>query len=320
MRKFARITFRNAAICYKNKRDFVYDLSCFKSAEVIMPRLEHPIAKTAYKEFKENSDFDYMFGLNHVSNMLHVMCGCRPVPFLRETLLHRIPEIDNVARNTWVKIENLYMSQDKKSKKCALGQITQGKKAVQNANVKKCSVIASDGTVFKAYMTWNKFKQRYFFENREKYDTLMNQFKLWYGSDTFVDDYSLVDFLLFLSEKKCLKKEMKEFFEKLGGVTFFINVIERNNEKVSSFNNAADNKKNDNFNLGRLSINTVPIYKVYLNGTFIIPIDNVNIYNEMRYGTRSATFLEGGCAFLEEITSYVDTDELEDDGFKQIFL
>ena len=319
--KYLVLSFRNAALCLTDGRisDYVFDSYVRTQGKKLMNRGEHPLAKNSILNRWDKNLFDKsLIGFEQVSNMLHVLCGCRPVPTFKETIRKRLDIIDNITKNVWCKINNLYYYTNKEGIKYPICDFTQGKKIPHNSNRKDLMTSSLYGGTFKgAYITWDSFKKHYYYFDNEKYNQVINKLIEWYGKPTIKEDYSLADLLITLATDRGLRSEMLNFFKDKG-----MKVIEdiiNCKDKTSPFNQSGENR-NDNYNLARMPINTAPTYKLYLNGEFIVPIEDSNIYNVIMNGVRYCTFLEGGCVRIKNTIDNIDEDYLEDEGFNQIFI
>lgn len=333
--KYIKLSFKDAAVCLSKPtgkngvdcKDFVSDAFTYREVKIKrMKRKDHPLAKDTVLNMADRKLFDKpLIGFEQVSNMLHVLCGCRPVPTYKETWKQRkrLSIIDDITKNVWCKINNVlfYETIDNKTKeviKKPIYDFIQGKKFVPNANRADMSTVSSSGKVYNGVMfTWDKLKKYMYYEANEKYNLLLDQFAKWYGKNSFKEDYSLVDLLLHLSEDKTLKEEMIDFFNKNNFIKIFNQIINDSYEK-SGFNAVNENGSN-NYILNKLIINVAPIYKLYINGEFIVPIENETVFNAIINGVRTCTFLEGGYVTIENVTDYIDKDRIEYDGFKEIF-
>lgn len=319
MKYYITVTFEDACLCItKTKKitDYVHDSF---SIDKWVNRGEHDKAKDSLLSYFDDDICDKLFKIEPISNMLHVLCGERPVPTFKNTLRKRHNILDEIAKNCFCKIDNLYYTLDKNNVKKPITEFTQGKKWVGNANVQNgLKTIASNGLVYQGEITWATLKQRYFYCDNEKYINIINKLHEWLGNNNIniFEQFSLVDLLLYLADKKNKKDEMTLFFQEQK-ITNFIHLINKNLSATNSFNSASEKMKN--LNLARRVVNTAPAYKLYLSGSFIFPIDDDNIIKAITNGNRHATFLENGFAKIISINDSIDEDFLEMDGYKKIF-
>jgi hypothetical protein len=72
--------------------------------------------------------------IHHVSNMLHVLFGERPKPSLRKTPIPKVDDIFNIAKNSYLKIDN-YQYSNNKGDNFPVTEIIKTKKSVHNSHV-----------------------------------------------------------------------------------------------------------------------------------------------------------------------------------------
>ncbi len=326
--KYIILSFKDAGLWLskpKNIKDCVFDAFVYKNGKKWMKRNEHPLARnTILNLFDENLFDKSLIGFEQVSNMLHVLCGCRPVPTYKETFRKRQTFIDEITKNVWCKVTNSLYFTDKNDIKRPIYEIVQGRKFVPNANRNDIGTysLLLDKRFDGDYFTWDTFKKRLYYTDECQYNFIINKLKEWYGKDSFSKDYSLVDLLVYLSVNKGLKDEMLDFFKLNKTYDIFSKIVKYavDNEKykVTGFNNAKES--NENYNLAKLVVNYSPLYKLCISGEFIIPIKDDKIYNIIMNGVRFCTFLEKGVVSIKDTTDYIDEDYLESEGFEQIFL
>ena len=166
-------------------------------------------------------DIDKPFGVNHISNMLHVLCGCRPVSSLYQSIYKRVSAIDEVAKECWFRIDNRYRYKttfiDKNT-----GEIGEnhkfftewghGRQSINNSNRNDLYTVSSTRVVFsKAYVTWSYFDKKYKKDTRpdsvKKYTEHIKTFEECAGCsyDELKRKFTFVDFLIWCgrdSEKR----------------------------------------------------------------------------------------------------------------------
>lgn len=319
---YLKVNFSNAAIVFEkgNKStDYVFDCIVAENEKnnKWMKRTDHMYAKKTIFNMFDESCLDNIIGFEQVSNMIHVLAGERPVPTYQFTTRERLKEIDDVARNVYCKIDNLYYTTDKKGKKRPITELTQGKKWVLNANRKDLTTISSNGDVYGGDIKWSTLKQKYYYDNNELYVEVINKFKEWYDKES-LEDKSLIDMILYLANERGLKDEMITFF-KSKRMTPFVHIINGNRKASDAFNKASTSPIT--YNLAERVINTTPVYKLYLNGSFIIPIGDEKIYNAIMRGNLCCTFLEGGYVDVcKHVSRELDLQYIEEhQNYKQIF-
>ncbi len=316
--RYITIEFKNAALCLSNKstKDYVFDNLVYRNGGRWCKRQKHEKAKDTILMFNDESILDRLIGFEQVSNMLHVLCGCRPVPTYKETERKRVAVIDDATKNIWCKIDNTYFYTSKDGTRKPICDFTQAKKYVQNCNAKDVSTYASNGKIVPNDISWSRLERHYKYADPEKYKDILAHFEKWYGSKDFKKDYSLIDLLYHLAEDERLKTEMSDYFQEKA-LTSFKNIMDDNFGSIS-FTNA--DKSNNNYNLAKIVTNKAPLHKLYLTGKFILPVDNDVIFDGIMRGIRYATFLDGGLVSVSNtVVEDLDADYLGYKGFEQIF-
>lgn len=278
----------------------------FKSAKIILQ--EKGVTDLIFdqiKDFRDRTHFNkptdskfvgHPFEMEQVSNLLHVLFGQRPVPTHQSTIRKRLPVIDEIAKTAWFRIENLYYY-NKKGKPTYITSFHQGKKIRQNSNRKDLTTIGGDNTIYKgSIITWSMLYQKYFLNNRKKYNDIMEKFKELYGSKNFSRDYALVDLIRYLVDEKGYGKELIKFFDdnKLGP----LKTIAEGKIECNSFNEVSHDY-HSNLDLSYRVLNIHQLEKMSLNGSIIVEVPD-KFMSILFGGNRFATFLEGGMAELAD--------------------
>lgn len=311
MKNFIIVSFEDAGIWIttaKKSKDYVHD--SFTVGNWVN-REEHEKAKETILRFDDKDVCDKLLRFEPISNMLHVLCGCRPVPTFKNTLRHRIKALDEIAKNCYYKIDNTYYTVDRENNKRLILDAVQGKKWVSNANIQKGLVTSSSyGITFSGHITWSTLYQRYYFDNNEKYKRIIDKFCEWVEISSYEiikKKFTLIDFILYLSEEKGIKDEMIQFFKKEQMMTF-IHIINKDTKNTNPFNYSTPSC--NNYNFARRIVNTDLRSKVILSGSFIFQIDDDKIYESLINGGRFATYLEGGLAKIERFCDNIDGEFL----------
>ena len=237
--KYITVNFKDAAL-FLNKGKKISDyVNDFSSSKKWLKRNEHELAKETIKYFTVQDKEVFLKDLirfEQVSNMLHVLCGYRPVPTYRKTFLDRkrIKEIDDIAKNGIYKLSNIcYYHANDDNKILPICETILGKKWILNANIQNgLNTLTKDYKSFSGDITWHTLYQRYYFSNNLLYNNIIDKFQQWYGNKHFKDDMSLIDLILFLAEEKKLKDEMISFFTE-NKIATFINIINRDYKKTN---------------------------------------------------------------------------------------
>lgn len=281
--RLIKITFDSAKLIIDPKKDSdkIIELSYNKKGFC-------NISRDRYDD--EYVDFNTIIKWECVSNMLHVLIGDRPVSSNRKTLYNRVNEIDDIVKNGYYKINNVFTYTDKNGTVRPQTEFTQGKKIQHNSHAKdlytKC-----DGKYVKGNITWSILKRKFLTTDPDKYETIVNNLKKWCNDDNIVDNHTIVEALIMLRDSK-YKDEAIEFFKEIK-ITPFVNVIENNIDKIdfSSLNSFK-------CKLATRIVNQYPNFKISINGEFIFNVDD-DMYLKLIKGQHLATFLDGGVAELQ---------------------
>lgn len=263
-----------------------------------------------FVDIRDSKYADKPFGFEQVSNLLHVLFGQRPVPSKQSSLRKRDERIDEIAKKAWFRIENTYYTvNDKNDKVSYITGFNRGRKLKQNSNRKDLSTLGGDGFVYNgSLITWSTLSQRYYYNDREKYDRIMNKFRTLYGSSSFSRDYALVDLIRYLVDVKGCYKELFDFFT-LEEIKPLINVMDKD-KNCEGFNKASE--RNNNWDLAKRTNNVQPLLKINLDGSLLVDIPDGWV-GYLLGETRFATFLESGMAKINS-PLYGSLETLGDEG------
>lgn len=247
----------------------------------------HTLGKNG-KSVSKNNDVNNPIHVNHISNMLHVLLGCRPVSY-DSKYRSRNPYIDNIAKNGLIKYDNVYCvnytNKDGLSKKMFLSSFVQGKKPFIDSH-RQTKTYTSNGESYSSAITWSLFHKAILgSNNKEKYkqiyDLLLN-FGVSIGIDNIQRKMTLIDTLLMV-------KNNDEYKHKICEVNVsWVNDIINGLNKQGTFNYI--NIKNNLAGLG--NINDV-IKIININATVILYLNDEDANNILN-GKRIATLLDGG--------------------------
>lgn len=257
-----------------------------------------------------------------ISNILHVLCGCRPSPSYRDCLHKRLDFIDDVAKTALVKIDNetTYMTKGGELRYCS--EFTDGKKIPYDSHASNAyrTVNKNDESIV-GVLTWNVLYKRYGITKKEKYNRIISAFETTYGKtiEEIKEEFTFFDFLTELRKEKYDKEELINVLTE-ERCTPIIDVIQNNGKKLT----AGGLTSNGGQNLATLCINTNPLKKVTINGKLVFNIDETNetqkkVYDAILNGTKSATMFDGGLVTLKE--SSIDDfyeDDFVSDGYKKV--
>lgn len=243
-----------------------------------------------YRDRKENdiipvkngvigADNFNLIDINQVSNMLHVLFGCRPVSTyhniyiegvdgVRRPLHERLKEIDEIAKNGYYKIVNTPYVEFSRGEKNNLAD-------------------SSNST----HITFKKLKTHMleYYGTTDMYYKFLQILSEYTSKNVCKENYSSVDnAILELSEDK--KTEFKKNLKQNGFRTESVYVNETFS-RLHFYKGVATNS------LSSYCTNSTICKSVELYGSFIFEVDN-NMYNILVNGKKFATFLDGGVAKL----------------------
>lgn len=240
-----------------------------------------------------------------VSNMLAVLIGERPISSFHTPIINgkpirtRIPELDEIAKDGYVKLNNIYKIETKDKKENDIEIYITEKNTFRKSGPSNSK---TGGTI-----TWRKFRNR-FYDFPEKLEKYIKCFDKYTSKPFDENHYGSVNEAI-REIKNCgkieeLKKDMGHGCE--GFFTKSTDVL-RPNSKDSRF--------------AFLSQDTYSSNIITISGEFIFDINDNNILEKLVTGKKIATYLDGGLATLEkwENNSYFKRNyNFEEEGFKQI--
>ena len=285
------------------KTDMVFDLNMYLSGR---PSDASHCKRTKF------ADTVNLIQLSQISNVLHVLLGARPAPSNRESFHHRCDYIDNIAKNTLIKVESPTTYINKDGKEILITELTQGKKNAYNSHASNSVYSYGKDNTYKGYLTWSSLKKKYYYFYPEVYYKILSEFESISGETNLSSKYTLIEFLEKMKEDDDKWNRVKELVEYIKSVKGLKDCSQLLLQNIHGFNTVSQT------NLAALTINTNPIYKLCLNGELIFSIEDENDFNNILNGNKMATFLDGG--FLEIVDIFYDlNEEFElENGFKKI--
>lgn len=271
---------------------------------------EFGITKDRTNFIEKTSPIDISY--KQISNVIHVLCGCRPAPTCRQSFLKRISGIDDIAKTAFYKIDNAVTSIKKDGSEEYIAEFTEGKKSPWNSHSKSVSTITSKNVVFKGRLTWSSLYKRYGIFKKDSYKKMLSIFEriYWDSIENVKNKYSLVDFLIELRKDNYDKSELISFLDEIKCTP--IKEFIKGNDKAL----LGSLHTNVGQNLNALCNNTAETFKICLNGKIVFFINEDDVFQEnvlklILEGTRHATFFDGGLISVESIFS----DEMHDEDY-----
>lgn len=221
------------------------------------------------RDRKNELEFAEPITFYQISNVLHVLFGERPVPSMRECLYKSIPHIDDIAKNSYLKIDS---TQDSKGRFHT--EKIQLNKAVWNSWNPQ------------SFMNWERVRQLLGEELFKKFENVITEV---FGSAA--ESFNLISEKI----KKTKDARLDEIFIELnrsGKSTLFKSVFGTGNE-------LADINKNSRTMLTVLrGLDNI----VKLNGQILVPVTSEDM-EKIKKNKGCATILDGGLVSINRIKS-----------------
>ena len=248
----------------------------------------------------KNNDVNNPIHVNHISNMLHVLLGCRPVSY-NSKYRTRNSYIDDIAKNGLIKYENTYsiesINKEGVSEKIILSSFTQGKKPFNDSH-RQTKTYASNGDVYQSTIDWNMlYKATLGGNDMCKYNQiyiLLRDFGKSIGINDIKREMTLIDTLLMLKDYDEYKRQICDV--NIGWVNDIINGFNKKN----TFNYI--NKRNNLAALG--NVNDV-IKMININATVILYLNDEDAKNILN-GKRIARLLDGGVVSINNKPKHIN--------------
>ena len=263
-----------------------------------------------YEQLVSGSDCGNRFGTaenlihyEQISNMIAVLIGERPVstfftPIVDGKQIHnRIPKLDEIAKNSLVKLDNIYLIESDDKKTYISETSTWRKSGPSNSKMKPT-------------ITWRRYIN-HFIDKPENFEISSNIFQKYLKKPFNPENYGTIDEAISEIKKGESFDEFAENLKKIGLMGFV-------NDGKSGLFPSKSNR------LSFVSQDTYPMDTLSISGEFIMDVDN-EIYKRLKTGKKVATYLDGGVATLqkwEETGDYfntlIDEEDLYDEGFKKV--
>lgn len=266
--KILILNFENAG--WFHKKPFFYDDFMFDQDG----QVKRSDNKKQYKE---------PITVHQVSNMLHVLFGERPSASLRRTLIKEIPEIKEIALNSWIKI-NDYCFTNNNGKITFFEEKLKTKKAVWNS-------WSPNNTL----LYWDRIEK---FLEKELYEDFVELVKKIFKTSNPCEK-TLMKVIESLHNNFLENEDVKVFLEKLkasGKSPLYYT--------IKDFELKDGRLKNSDFNKNSRIMQTVcggVAGFIRLNGKIIVPIEDEKWIEKMRMSQGFATILDGGFVTIEAV-------------------
>lgn len=262
----------------------------FKNAKLFISRNTKDFTFDIYGE-KKSRDKNLVLGesihVNHISNVLHVLFGERPVPSLRASIYNKSAKLNDLALNSYIKIDNYMINNTKNNTMNFVTELTQTKKAVFNSYNPAVQ------------MNWNII-ENYF---GEYYDSFIEFIENLTNIKNIRNNYSNISLI------EILKPYNTQ-------ITNYIKPI-----KKSALNDYL--LRQSTSEMVRLSKTLLTINRgidtiTKLHGEILIPLsdDDLELFENVSTGT--ANILDGGLVYIEDLLSDYDISTDEIDKYKKV--
>lgn len=259
-------------------------------------------------------DTENLIHQNHISNMLHVLLGVRPVSTKYPNGHERSKYIDNIVANGLIRIDNDYRTEDYIDKEGNVHKrfnvnFMQGKKPYRNSNRQRLTTVASNGECMNGYITWPYLRKKMVYSSGyKKVQNILMEFGEFLCYDDVRKDYSLVDLLIKMRDYPEWCSKMAAI-QGITPITSFLLDKDYNSKSGKGFNQVGETGVNL---AGLLNLTAIYFYTT-LNATVILFMEDADAENLIK-GKRMATFLEGGVAFIENCPNRIqDFERIDND-------
>ena len=239
-----------------------------------------------------------------LSNVLHVLCGEIPVPSKRKTIFKRIKELDDIAKEAYIKYDYDLKLTEKGYPKWSENFQTNkwnwncGKKITTNFKIYNGEIKTCNGVYNHDYL-------KRAFNNNEEYHLLLDFIKDIIGYNPTQKIMS--DVIYDLSkhwEDEGFKEKVNEFIGTINLNGGWKNALF--NIKCTTANSYVQSRTPVFVSRGVANI-------THLDGEIVVGIDNDNIINKINHGEGFATLLEGGIVYVVGFGKYMPYANIEDD-------
>jgi len=282
MKKYLIVQFKNAGFfSYYKTKDFVC-IGKERTKRETMLRFKEPITKY------------------QVSNLIHVLFGDRPVPTFREVFYKPVPRYQQMAEDSYVKIDSYMKPESGKVPAHYPRETFSVRKAV------------SDAWNTQVTMYWEKLKLLLKKENDENPDWLYEEFLKVVKMVFKFNSIEEVSFENVKTKILKLKNENPAIYEKF--IVPLWKLLEENYKKPVEAYVLYDfvdiNKNKRTINVVAKGVDKI----TRISGTILIPVDDDDV-EKLRHTSGWATFLDGGYVKIENVA---DENTLSPEGFIKV--
>ena len=225
----------------------------------------------------------------HVSNLLHVLAGERPVPSLRKSCMKRDQQIYDLARESLVKVEEISRDETKTVRKAV--------KDSWNTVTLWYHLNGKDVRI-KGGLIYHDRLRRYL--GNDLYERLLDVLKEVSGCNDPRCDFSAHEAIEYLNARNHDKRVVSLIAQcRISQRSSIANLLEPNGNIAS-----IDIHQGTGCKLNTLVVNSGVEKVRSISGTVYVPIKSEVMLARFRHGGGVATFLEGGFAFIEGVDDW----------------
>lgn len=231
------------------------------------------------------NDMVNLVHFNHISNMLHVLMGARPVSSCHNVCNFRTrsPYIDNIAKSSLFRFDNSVTYKTNDGTENLITTMIQGEKAYKNTK-RQISIFASNGECSKSYLTWSYVWRKSIISTQYKNAlTVLNEFVQSLNKNP--KDFTLIDLLVKMRDYPNWIKRMNDIKD-ISPIVNFLNQSDKDNSGLTEIKSPS---------YAGLANLIEPRKIVRFDATIIAFMDDVDAQNLIK-GKQVATFLDQGYA------------------------
>lgn len=231
------------------------------------------------------NDMKNLVHFNHVSNMLHVLMGVRPVSSSHNNFNFRArsPYIDNITKSSLFRFDNSVAYKTNDGTEKLITTMIQGKKPYRDSN-RKVSIFASNGECSKSYLTWSYVWRKSIISTQYKNAlTVLNEFAQNINKNP--KDFTIIDLLVKMRDYPNWIKRMNDI-DNISPIVNFLNQSDKSNSGLTNIKSPS---------YAGLSNLIEPRKIVRFDATIIVFMEDVDAQTLIN-GKQVATFLDQGYA------------------------
>ena len=257
------------------------------------------------------NDMENLIHFNHISNMIHVMMGSRPVSSRYQSKYEKSSRLDDIIKSGLIHYDNVvkinYTTKKGEEKISYYNEFTQGNKPFYNSNRNGCGITASNGEKTQSFLTWSKIKEKALYSKQYvKALEVLNAFGEFINSKNVQKDYSLVDLLVIIREYEEWVNKLTQIKE-LSPITNFVFKLEKGGNSLTQIGS------NNSPNRAALSNINAVTPKVSIDATIVLFLEDEDAVNLLN-AKGISSFLDNGYA---EIVKIEDISHYDEDTFEE---